>query len=375
MIIMLGKTFIYSIVTAAIMAGGGHVPRINVEATIEKARPLFQKDTLTMCVMGDLMMHSKQLDAALQADGTYDFSPYFKLIEDRITAADLAIGNLEVTLAGKPYTGYPSFSAPESFARYLAACGFDVFLCANNHILDRGSRGASLTMEKLHRLDTLNSVKFCGIASSPKDRDSVLFIRRKGISVALLNFTYGTNHDPDKEWPMVNRLDDTTHVKKMLERSQLADFTIALPHWGIEYQLKPSSRQKSMAQLFADNGADLIIGSHPHVLQGYEILRPGNVQVAYSLGNAVSNMSAKNTQLELLATVRIALEENGDIKLLPLKFTYLWCSRPGGFSDSYTVIPVKDYEGKAALWTDRSDYDNMMSTYKRVKDIINIEDE
>ena len=362
------KTFISSLVAASIMSAGGGVPEIAVPKEFEKARPLYRKDTVTICVMGDMMMHTAQIEKA-HKNNEYDFSSYFPLLEDRITNADIAIANLESPLAGSPYTGYPSFSAPEGFASYLASCGFDVLLCANNHILDKGNHGAKRTIEHLEKL---NEIQFCGLAADKDSKGKTLVIRRKGIRASLINLTYGTNHEPDKEWPKVNMLSDTANTTALLKVE--ADVRIALPHWGEEYRLSHSASQKACAEWLARNGADLIIGTHPHVPQDFETLETRKTQVAYSLGNAVSNMSATNTQIELMTIVRIAREENGDVSILPLQFTYLWCSRPGGFSDSYTVIPIKDYLDKKHLWKGSHDYDKMVTTYNRVKKIIKIED-
>ena len=117
------------------------------QETPQTAKPLFKQDTLSICIMGDMMMHTKQIETARQKDGTYDFSSYFSLITDRIQAADIAIANMEFCLAGEPYSGYPTFSAPDNYGEYMAQCGFDIFLAANNHIFDKGAAGAERSTE------------------------------------------------------------------------------------------------------------------------------------------------------------------------------------------------------------------------------------
>ncbi|MBE6250202.1 MAG: CapA family protein [Bacteroidales bacterium] len=340
--------------------------------SLRQARNLFQKDTMTICVLGDMMMHTEQIDNAGRRDGEHNFDTYFKYIGGRIRSADLAIANMEFTLAGKPYTGYPSFSAPDSFARHLADCGFDVFLTANNHILDKGCQAAERTLKQYRHL----GVRYCGTALDEEDmrRTTPLIIRAKGITVALINFTYGTNLGADKHWPKVNYMGNRTLIRTALEKADSADLTIVMPHWGNEYELQQSEEQKEMAQWLAENGADIIIGSHPHVAQPFEIISGKNVPVAYSLGNAVSNMSAPNTQVGLMTTITIVRHTDGDIEVMPLEFTYLWCSRPGGFCDSYTIIPIQDFIGSRERWIGRWEYDKMMTTYNRVKKIIKIED-
>ena len=361
------RTIIYVITAAvALMANA-----VNVSAqfavSISKAKPLYRKDTVTICTMGDMMMHTAQIANADRGHQGYDFTPYFRFLKDKISKADLAIANMEFTLAGEPHTGYPAFSAPDSYAEYLADCGFDIFLCANNHIFDKGSRGAARTIEKYRALGKTHRIRYCGLAADEEDLNSTypLTINIKGINIAIVNFTYGTNNGADMHWPKVNYMNERTRLKKALEDSQKADITFAFPHWGTEYDLAHSHVQRTTAEWLIDNGADMIIGTHPHVVQDYGTI--DNVQVAYSLGNAVSNMSAANTQIGLMVIVRIIRKDNGDIQIDPMEFTWLWCSRPGGWCDSYCVIPVKDFIGTRNRWKGAWEYDKMMATYERVR--------
>ncbi len=330
---------------------------------------LYVSDTLSICFMGDVMMHSEQIREAQKKDGTYGFSSWFSLIEDRIKEADLAVANMEFTLAGEPYTGYPCFSAPDCFAGYLADIGFDIFLTANNHIFDKGSEGASRTLEIYRGLEVTHGIRCTGLAESEERRnaDTPLILLRKGIRIAFINMTYGTNLGRQTIWPRTNYLSEKQFLEQAFAKAgeKGADIIVALPHWGPEYQLKHSESQETAAYWLVANGADLIIGTHPHVVQ--EISSIGDVPVAYSLGNAVSNMSAPNTQLELMVTMKIARHANGDLEILPPEPTWLWCSRPGGFNSSYTVIPIEEYIGRKEEWAGAWDYDKMMTTYERVK--------
>ena len=338
-----------------------------IRTRLEKARPLFRQDTLTICFMGDIMMHTKQIETARRSGDTYDFSSYFRLIEERIKSADLAVANMEFTLGGEPYSGYPCFSAPDSYVTYLADCGFDVFLAANNHILDKGSEGAERTVEIYRNMEADGKILFTGLAGSEEERSRnyPLLIRRKGMSLALLNLTYGTNLGATKHWPKTNYMGMRTEIQAAFRKAEKADFTIVLPHWGPEYQTTHSESQEKTAEWLVENGADIIIGAHPHVVQDTTSI--AGVPVIYSLGNAVSNMSAADTQLELMATLRIVRHENGDLSMLPAALTWLWCSRPGGYNNDYTVIPVEEYIGRKDEWMGEWDYDKMMSTYERIR--------
>lgn len=343
--------------------------------------PLYQRDTVTLCFIGDVMMHQSQIENACR-NGSYDFSSYFHLIKDRLTDADLTIANMEFTLGGEPYAGYPAFSAPDMIAEYAAGCGIDIFLTANNHIYDRGASGAERTLGIYRGMNKTHGVHFTGMASNEEEawRNSPLILSTKGIRLAFLNFTYGTNGGRRTGWPKVNYMEESENISQSLVRAKDmgADFITVLPHWGNEYELIHSREQEETAAWLVENGADMIIGTHPHVVQDTADFnvesRYGKVPVAYSLGNAVSNMSARNTQLELMVTSRIIRHCNGDIELLQPELTFLWCSRPGGYNDGYTVIPVTDFIGQRDRWQGKQDYDNMLATYIRVKETTGITD-
>ena len=305
-------------------------------------------------------MHSRQME--------YDFSNYFPLVEKWFQSADFTVANMEFTLAGEPYTGYPQFSAPDIFARHVAESGVDIFLCANNHILDKGSEGAGRTLDMYRGLSKSHGIRFTGAAGSQEERDATtpLIIEQNGVKVALINFTYGTNLGSTLHWPKINYAQQKVFLAEALQKAEnMADFTIVLPHWGDEYQLIHSEGQEVLAKWLIENGADLIIGTHPHVVQ--DICEIDGVTVAYSLGNTVSNMSAQNTQLGLMINVNLKAYEDGKVKIKAFEPVYTWCSRPGGYTKSYIVIPIADYIGKSQEWIGSWDYEKMVSTYERVK--------
>ena len=326
-------------------------------------------DTLEICILGDMMMHSAQIENARTRDSEYDFSLYFHLIEDRIKEADIAIANMEYTLAGKPYTGYPAFSAPEAYATYLADLGIDVFLTANNHIFDKGATGADKTIDEFQKL----GIQITGIAKDQQMYDQVfpLILECKGASIALLNVTYGTNIGTGKEWPKIMRINEKEAMSAALSKADGCDFVLVLPHWGTEYHLNHSASQEKDARWLIGHGADAIIGAHPHVIQDIQEIE--GVPVFYSIGNAVSNMSATNTQMELMVMLKIVRYHNGKTKLLEPEYELLWCSRPGGFCSRYTVLPVEEFLGSRDQWHGPWEYDKMIETRKRIKNILDNE--
>ncbi len=347
--------------------------------------PYRTPDTVSIVFLGDMMMHSGQIANARTGEDSFDFSLCFPKVESLIKAADIAVANMEFTLAGSPYTGYPSFSAPDSYAEAIAESGVDIFLAANNHILDKGRRGLERTLGVYSKMEVERGVSYTGAALSESD-DSLRFPLRvvsKGIRVAFVNFTYGTNVGIREKTPIVHRT-DTARIGEAIKRARKsgADFIIALPHWGNEYVLRHSASQGRLARWLAEKGCDAVIGAHPHVLQDIETITVEDaegagrrdVPVVYSLGNFISNMSAPNTQIGMMVTLRLTKDALGDTAMLEPQLTLTWCSRPGHLTKGYTTIPVKEYVGRRDLWLNPWDYDKMMATYRRVKKDTGIKD-
>jgi len=321
-------------------------------------------DTVSVIFIGDVMMHSRQLE--------YDWSYFLAPIKDRLENADIAVANMEFPLGGKPYTGYPLFSTPDEYADYIASCGVDIFLGANNHVLDKGKEGLEKTLAYYRDMEGIRFTGFSG--DEDEDLDTYpLIVVAGGIKIALINFTYGTNIGIPDKWPKVNRT-DRKDIASAFSRAKEkgADYIIALPHWGVEYELRHSSSQESLAKWLVSQGADAVIGAHPHVVQ--DSTNIDKVPVYYSLGNAVSNMSLTNTRLELAVTLSFIPDMGGNHTMLAPKTEFLWCTLPGKLTDSYATIAVRDWLGKRDEWKEPADYDNMVATYERVKAATGIKD-
>ena len=311
-------------------------------------------DTVSVFIVGDIMSHRAVSKSAEQ----FGFSSFFKHLADRIGDADLAVGNMEFPLAGKPYTGYPAFSGPDEYAQYLADVGFDVFLTANNHILDKGTAGIRRTIDVLER----KGLTYTGIAADPQ-ADTLLnplMLHVRGLRIAVVNFTYGTNTGPWDPWPKVNYM-RKADILPMLERAQGADLVLVFPHWGIEYRLHHDAEQEEMAKWLIENGADVVVGAHPHVIQDVQYI--DGKPVLYSLGNALSNQNDLNSRLEMAVTLRVVLERDKEPRLLPPEYEYLWCTKPGMVEDSYAAVPVTLPESQ---WRVKADYRDMQATYKKI---------
>lgn len=354
----------------------------------------FTPDTASILFIGDVMLHASQIANAhrryLENGGTapadshkaYDFTPCLQDIRDRMEAADITVANMEFTLAGAPFTGYPSFSAPDSYAEYLAACGTDVFLTANNHICDKGQDGMARTIRKYRELEAALGTRMTGSCDTEdsSSRCSPLYVRARGIRIAMINFTYGTNVPCGKRFRTPVEKDREDIRKMLAEADRNADLVIALPHWGEEYMLRHSAAQEKTAGWLAENGADIIIGTHPHVVQDCDTLHvmtaagPKDVPVIYSLGNIISNMSAPDTQIGLMLTINAVKNPDGDMQLLTPEMTFTWCSLPGRLSDSHRTVPVKEFLDRKDEWISSYDWTKMKTTYLRVKEVTGIRD-
>lgn len=290
---------------------------------------LSAQERITLLFVGDLMQHDAQIKAARTPDG-YDYSDCFKHVAPEIQRADVAIANLEVTLGGKPYRGYPSFSAPDEFLYAVKEAGFDVLLTANNHCLDRGKRGLERTA---HLLDSLQ-FPYLGTYRTPEERTQryPLLIEKNGFRIALLAYTYETNGLRPSEPNIVNYIDSVQIKKDILSaRRMRPDAIIACMHWGLEYHSLPNSSQKKLADWLIAQGVDHVIGSHPHVVQPMEVRSdsqtPAKHLVVYSLGNFISNMSKENTDGG--AIVKLTLTKQwGITRMEDCSYSLVWTSRP-----------------------------------------------
>ncbi|MDD3038197.1 CapA family protein [Bacteroides sp.] len=288
-------------------------------------------DTLRLLFVGDLMQHQGQINAAYAAKGLkgYDYSSYFEYVKEEIRRAHFAIANLEVTLGGKPYKGYPAFSAPDEYLTAIHEAGFNVLVTANNHSLDRRQKGLERTIHLIDSLDIPHAGTY--INAEERAEKYPLVLEKNGFRIALLNYTYGTNGIPVTPPNIVNYI-DTVIIAKDIETCKTLhpDAIIACMHWGEEYQSLPNKEQKFLADWMILKGVDHIIGSHPHVVQPIEVRKDSLTSkshlIVYSLGNYISNMSARRTDGGLM--VRMELVKDSTVRLNSCEYSLVWTARP-----------------------------------------------
>ncbi|MBN1637378.1 MAG: CapA family protein [Ignavibacteriales bacterium] len=256
--------------------------------------------TISFCMVGDLMCHSVQFEYAQVKKDSFNFKPVYRYVKSYIESVDFAMGNLETVLGGgKKFSGFPFFNSPDAYLEALKYSGFDLLMTSNNHCLDQKKEGLLRTIDRLNE----KKIHYVGTFNSQRDRDSIRIYNIKGLTFAVLAYTFSTNGIPLPSGApyTVNMLEEkllVSDLKRAKEKNP--DIVIVYFHWGDEYQRYPNAYQKKFMKVSVDNGADIILGSHPHVLQPVDFYATKNANldtgiVAYSLGNFVSNQRKRYT--------------------------------------------------------------------------------
>lgn len=313
------------------------------------ANVLFAQDTarISLLFLGDIMQHETQINAAFNPKtGKHDYSNCFQFLRPYFQTADLTVGNLELTLGGKPYTGYPQFSAPDELVYALKDVGVDVLVTANNHSVDRRKKGLERTIRVLDSLGISHTGTFTDTVE--RMNDYPLLLHRNGFRLALLNYTYGTNGIPVTKPNVVNPI-DTALIRKDLKRAKELnpDATIVFMHWGNEYQHQPTRQQRQLTEFCFQHGAQLVIGAHPHVLQPMEWNKEQNKLVVYSLGNFVSGQRPRYrdggamVQVDLLKVIH---DTASVTKISQVGYRLQWVYRTIEGKREFIVLPVSTFE-------------------------------
>ncbi|MDQ6418157.1 CapA family protein [Paenibacillus sp. LHD-117] len=302
--------------------------------------------------VGDIMSHSPQLPGAYDAaTGKYDFNPFFANVKPILEQGDWVMANLETPVAGESfgYSGYPTFNAPTELAEALRNAGFNLLSTANNHSLDKGEKGVLRTLEHLKAL----GLQAVGTASSQADADALIISEKNGIRMGLLAYTYGTNGIPIPEGkPYLVNLIDETKIKGDIKRLREAgaDIVTVSLHFGTEYQTVPNESQTTLARALAAAGADIIAGSHPHVLQPYEVVdtfdeqgRPKQALIIYSMGNFISNQRGDSKDYGVIFKVNVKKNmSDKSVQLTEVEAIPTWVHRYRlDKSYRYRVLPVE----------------------------------
>ena len=339
---------------------------------VSVAETILPPKEVSLVMVGDNLLHMSLVGNGENPDGSMNFDSLYEELLPYFEDADLSVIVQETVLGGKElgYSGYPLFNSPQEVGDSIAKAGFDIVLHATNHTLDKGAKGVENTLEfwKKHP-----DITVLGINESFEEQNSITYIEKNGIKFALLNYTDSTNGIPrpsGKEY-LVNTVDEEKIKNDLTIAEENAEFTIVFMHWGTEYALSENQFQQNLATIMCEYGADLIMGSHPHVLEPVKWVETENgnkALVYYSLGNYVSRQKEVNNLLGGLATVKIRREDADhvyieDSSLMPIVTHYNVNSR------GFRVYPLKDYTDELASTHGVNLYDGKL-TVERLRNTV-----
>ena len=327
--------------------------------------------------IGDIMVHDQQLAAAWRKGGTYDFSPSFRRVKPLLKGAFL-VGNLETVFAGTGkrlrYAGFPFFNTPDVFTENLSGdLGVDLLTLANNHIFDRGAEGARRTVAVLNSAD----IPCIGLGLDDVPSNDAIILDNGGIRAAFINHSYGSNMWPKSSDVHLNVYEDEDIAQSMRRARALSpDVIIALFHWGNEYHYKPNVHQKRAANTAMREGATLVVGTHPHVLQPVDVIVSGDVKaVAWSLGNFVSFQRTRPRERSMILSAEFVKGDDGVTRLAGLGAVPLYVVAPGAKRTEVTyagnneeLMKTLNFEGLS-----RSQVNNLRAIGRSVNEFLGVQ--
>ncbi len=352
--------------------------------TENKKEPELSDISFTMCAIGDVMCHNTQYwDAYNKTTNTYDFSYVFDDIRSYTSQPDITIGSLETSFAGEErgYSNYPRFNTPDALAYGLKEIGVDVLSTAGNHCLDMGFSGLSRT------IDVLDSagISHVGTYKTQNERDTLLIKNVKGVKIAFINYTYGTNGIPlPSDKPFCVNLIDKNLIKNDIEsaKSQNVDLIVACMHWGTEYRTTANDEQKDLADFLFQNGVDIVLGNHPHTLEPMEkrtiTLADGSTKdgfVIYALGNFICDQNAENTRNSIILNLTITKHADEKISIDKVEYTPIYMYKNPSLSNKRMKLldiekTLANYENGTDTSIGQSNYSYLKEQLEKIKSIV-----
>ena len=299
--------------------------------------------TVKMAVVGDIMVHDYQYNESYDPSaGTYDFMHNFQDAKQYFAGNDLVIGNLELTFGGpdRPYSSFPCFNTPDSFLDAVKDAGFNLLTTANNHSMDTGRNGVIRTLDKLDEY----GIEHFGTYRSQEERDQIFYKDVNGIRFAFLSYTYSTNGIPVPDDYLVNLIDEDLMVSDIREARKHADVVVVMPHMGNEYETYPRDIFVDWADMMFEAGADIVLASHPHVLQKMEYRKVDHGNgvhdgfIIYSLGNFISSQTTppRNASIILHLTVEQVADEAPNVT--EVSFVPIWTQFRNSADENHFVV-------------------------------------
>ena len=348
---------IIAVVVLCVFAVSGRITK-NLDGQTPTAQPTTEGTTqqttnavskVSLIAVGDNLIHNTLIAAGENEDGSRDYTSFYENIKSYVSSADVAVINQETMLGGSAfdYTGYPMFNTPWEVGDAAIDAGFDIFTCATNHSLDKGFSGIE---QECKYFDQHPEVVHVGSNDTEEDYNSVVYYEKNGIKFAVLNYTYGTNGislPENKQW-CVNMMDKEKITADVNAAKQNADVVMVFPHWGTENSTAVSDYQREYVKLFSDLGVDIVIGTHPHVLQPVEWVtneQTGKkMLVYYSIGNFISHQTSLKQLCGGMAEIEIE-KKNDEVTITSAKLAPVvsWYKKSSGKKYDFAVYKLSDY--------------------------------
>jgi len=328
-----------------------------------------EKYSLSLMAVGDALIHDGVYKDASLGNGNYDFSKQFTYFKEIVPNYDLAFYNQETVIGGKDLgvSSYPCFNTPDEFANNMIDLGFNLVNLASNHTLDKREKGAEYSAQFWSSKENIYAA---GNYSSKEARDEIIIKEKNGITYAMLAYTYGTNGIPVPEGKdyLVNLYSDEKAKADIEKARDKVDVLIVSMHWGTEYVNEPTEEQKRQAQYLASLGVDIIIGTHPHVVQPITFI--DDTLVIYSLGNFISAQDTNNKRTGLMVSLdinKVKVGENVTINIDNVRGDLIWTYHRG--YRNFEVIPFNKLDSSKlpnyeSIYNEYSKYINLYGNEK-----------
>lgn len=360
-------------------------PDFNSENNIKNESDIKNKPvTFTITALGDSLCHNTQYwDAYNKESGEYDFSYVYEDIQSYTKTSDITIGSLETTFAGEErgYSNYPTFNTPDSLATALKNIGVDIISLAGNHALDYGYTGLCRTIDVLDNA----GISHLGTYKTAEDQEKILIQNVKGLNIAFINYTYGTNGIPvpsGKDF-CVNLIDKNL-IKKQIDqaKNQNVDIIIACMHWGTEYRTTANSEQEELANFIFENGVDIILGNHPHVLEPMEkrnITLPDGTKkevfVVYALGNFTADQRDEITRDSAILNLTITKNSDNKISIDKVNYVPIYMYKNSNSSlHKFKILDIEktinEYDSGLNTSIGLTTYNNLKKQLEKIKSIL-----
>ena len=367
LVIFLFSLLLCSIFFINIIPANKIKPKKEIKITESKKHEEKKEDKISLIMVGDNLIHDKIYKEAQTSNG-YDFTKFYSKIKPIVKKYDLAYYNQETILGGSEIgiSSYPAFNSPYEVGDAMIDAGFNLVSLATNHTLDKGEKAIINSRKYWNSKENILAV---GSYSSEEEKNKIYILEKNNIKYTLLNYTYGTNgiKVPNGKdylvniWPVTstNPNTDTTYqnykeqIKKDIEKVRdKVDLLLVAMHWGIEYEYTPNNYQKDMAEYLESLGVDIIIGTHPHVIQPIDWIN--NTLVIYSLGNFLSAHEVVNigNRIGLMSSIDI-IKKDKKIELTNLKNELLYTYYTNDYHD-FLIIPFSQMN------------ENYLNNYKEV---------